>query len=235
MYQLNTHYKKIVADTITPVSIYLKIRDRHPNSILLESSDYHTNDNSFSYVCSNPIAFFKVENNLITQQFPDGIRSIKETKDSDVTTEIHNFTQQFKADTKEQFKFINNGVFGYTAYDAVKYFEDIDISKKENSLNIPDIYYAVYQNIIAIVHFKNEAYIFAHCFEDTENNISSLSNNKSFTVTTGHQLCLCSGPLYCIYKILSVINLSEKLKEKYPSYHFCLCFGWLQKTMILKR
>ena len=165
MYQLNTHYKKIVADTITPVSIYLKIRDRHPNSILLESSDYHTNDNSFSYVCSNPIAFFKVENNLITQQFPDGIRSIKETKDSDVTTEIHNFTQQFKADTKEQFKFINNGVFGYTAYDAVKYFEDIDISKKENSLNIPDIYYAVYQNIIAINHFKNEAYIFAHCFE----------------------------------------------------------------------
>ncbi len=173
MYQLNTHYKKIVADTITPVSIYLKIRDRHPNSILLESSDYHTNDNSFSYVCSNPIAFFKVENNLITQQFPDGIRSIKETKDSDVTTEIHNFTQQFKADTKEQFKFINNGVFGYTAYDAVKYFEDIDISKKENSLNIPDIYYAVYQNIIAIDHFKNEAYIFAHCFE-SDNNVDDL-------------------------------------------------------------
>ena len=55
----------------------------------------------------------------------------------------------------------------------MKYFEDFDISKKENSLNIPDIYYAVYQNIIAIDHFKNEAYIFAHCFE-SDNNVDDL-------------------------------------------------------------
>ena len=53
-------------------------------------------------------------------------------------------------------------MFGFTAYDAVKYFEDIHISKKEKSIDIPDMYYAVYQNIIAINHFKNEAYIFAH-------------------------------------------------------------------------
>jgi anthranilate synthase component 1 len=59
------------------------------------------------------------------------------------------------------------------AYDAVRYFEDIDISKKNNSISIPDIYYAVYQNIVAINHFKNEAYIFAHCFE-SENNIGEI-------------------------------------------------------------
>ncbi|MFT5216184.1 MAG: anthranilate synthase component 1 [Glaciecola sp.] len=173
MYQLKTHYKKILADTITPVSIYLKIRDKYPNSILLESSDYHANDNSFSYICCNPIASIKVENELITQKFPDGRQSSSETKDTDVTTEIHKFTKQFKVGSDEQFKFINNGVFGYTAYDAVKYFEDVTISKKEGSLNIPDIYYAVYQNIIAINHFKNEAYIFAHCF-NTENNADDI-------------------------------------------------------------
>ena len=61
-FNLYTHYKKILADTITPVSIYLKIRDNYPNSILLESSDYHANDNSFSYICFNPIASIKVEN-----------------------------------------------------------------------------------------------------------------------------------------------------------------------------
>ena len=164
MYQLKTHYKKILADTITPVSIYLKIRDKYPNSILLESSDYHTNDNSFSYICCNPIASIKVENEIITQRFPDGSQSVSETKNTDVTNEIHDFTKQFKVDNDEQFKFINNGVFGYTAYDAVKYFEDVELSKKEGSLEIPDIYYAIYQNIIAINHFKNEAYIFAHCF-----------------------------------------------------------------------
>ncbi|MCK0108940.1 anthranilate synthase component I family protein [Flavobacteriaceae bacterium S0825] len=173
MYQLKTHYKKILADTITPVSIYLKVRDKYPNSILLESSDYHANDNSFSYICCNPIASIKVENEIITQKFPDDSQSISKTKTTDVTNEIYKFTKQFKVDTDEQFKFINNGVFGFTAYDAVKYFEDVEISKKENSIEIPDIYYAVYQNIIAINHFKNEAYIFAHCF-DAKNNVDDI-------------------------------------------------------------
>ena len=58
-FELKTHYKKILADTISPVSVYLKIRDKFPNSILLESSDYHGNDNSFSYICCNPIASIK--------------------------------------------------------------------------------------------------------------------------------------------------------------------------------
>jgi len=173
MYQLKTHYKKILADTITPVSIYLKIRDKYPNSILLESSDYHANDNSFSYICCNPIASIKIENEIITQKFPDGSQSVSETSKTNVTNEIYKFTKQFKVDTDEQFKFINNGIFGYTAYDAVRYFEDVDISKKEDSLQIPDIYYAVYKNIIAINHFKNEAYIFAHCF-DTKNNVDDI-------------------------------------------------------------
>ena len=173
MYQLKTHFKKILADTITPVSIYLKIRDKYPNSILLESSDYHTNDNSFSYICCNPIASIKVENDVISQIFPDGTAKDESTKNNDVTEEIHKFTQRFKVDSDEDFKFINNGIFGYTAYDAVKYFEDIEISKKDDSLEIPDIFYAVYQNIIAINHFKNEAYIFAHCF-NTENNVDDI-------------------------------------------------------------
>ncbi|MEZ4795857.1 MAG: anthranilate synthase component I family protein [Flavobacteriaceae bacterium] len=182
MYQLKTYYKKILADTITPVSIYLKIRDKYPNSILLESSDYHANDNSFSYICCNPIASIKVENEIITQKFPDGSESISETSNTDVTNEIHSFTKQFKVDTDEQFKFINNGIFGYTAYDAVRYFEDVEISKKENSLEIPDIYYSVYQNIIAINHFKNEAYIFAHCYENSNNvdDILHLIKAKNF-------------------------------------------------------
>ncbi|WP_299275492.1 anthranilate synthase component I family protein [uncultured Psychroserpens sp.] len=181
-FSLYTHYKKILADTITPVSIYLKIRDKFPNSILLESSDYHANDNSFSYICFNPIASITVDEYVIKQQYPDGSTKTNKAKNISVTEEIHKFTKRFKVNSDENFKFINNGIFGYTAYDAVKYFEDVDISKKPNSLDIPDIYYAVYQNIIAINHFKNEAYIFAHCFE-AENNIDEvlqLINSKNF-------------------------------------------------------
>ena len=181
-FSLYTHYKKILADTITPVSIYLKIRDKYPNSILLESSDYHANDNSFSYICFNPIASIKVDGTSITQTFPDG-SEMKNKVRNNVTEMIHKFTKRFKVKSEEEFKFINNGIFGYTAYDAVKHFEDIKISKKPNSLDIPDVYYAVYQNIIAINHFKNEAYIFAHCFE-TENNIDEilqLISSKNFS------------------------------------------------------
>jgi anthranilate synthase component 1 len=170
-FQLKTHYKKILADTITPVSIYLKIRDKFPNSILLESSDYHANDNSFSYICFNPIATIKVENELVTQKFPDNSTTME--KAENVTQQIQEFTQRFKADDSVDFKFINNGIFGYTAYDAVRYFEEVSISKKAGSLDIPDMQYAVYQNIIAINHFKNEAYIFSHTF-DSENNIDEV-------------------------------------------------------------
>nr|WP_297784739.1 anthranilate synthase component I family protein [uncultured Allomuricauda sp.] len=172
-YTLKTHYKKILADTITPVSVYLKIRDKFPNSILLESSDYHANDNSFSYICCNPIASIKVENETITQRFPDGSKEVTEiTPDTDVPEMIHHFGKQFKT-SQNGFKFIYNGLFGYMAYDAVRYFEDVEISKKEDSSNIPDIYYAVYQNIIAINHFKNEAYLFAHCY-NTESNVEEM-------------------------------------------------------------
>ncbi len=181
-YQLETHYKKILADTITPVSVYLKIRDKYPNSILLESSDYHANDNSFSYICCNPIASIKVENEIITKEFPDGIKQEIEITDTvDVIQEMDAFRKQFSVEDQE-FKFITNGLFGFMAYDAVRYFEDVSISKKENSLTIPDMFYEVYQNIIAINHFKNEAYIFAHCFE-SDNNIPQLEqvlNVRSF-------------------------------------------------------
>ncbi|KSA11725.1 anthranilate synthase component I family protein [Maribacter dokdonensis] len=172
-YQFKTYHKKILADTVTPVSVYLKIRDRFPNSILLESSDYHANNNSFSYICCNPIASIKVENEIITKQFPDGVvEEIQITPEIDVVESIDSFSKSFKADSND-YKFINNGLFGYMSYDAVRYFEDLEISQKSDSVSIPDVYYAVYQNIIAINHYKNEAYLFAHCY-NTDNNIPEL-------------------------------------------------------------
>ncbi len=185
-FSLYTNYKQILADTITPVSVYLKIRDHYPNSILLESSDYHANDNSFSYICFNPIASIKVENGKIEQSFPDGSTKSNNINSTNVTEEIHKFTKRFKVNSDKEFKFINNGIFGYTAYDAVRYFEDIEITNKEHSISIPDIFYSVYQNIIAINHHKNEAYIFAHCFNIESNieDILQLIQNKQFASYT---------------------------------------------------
>ena len=181
-YQLHTHYKQILADTITPVSIYLKVRDKFPNSILLESSDYHTADNSFSYICCNPVASIKIENGMLSKSYPDGI--LEENvilPGTNIPKLIEEFASQFKPE-KTNFKFINNGLFGYTSYDAVQYFEKIEISKKENDLSIPELFYAAYQNIIAINHFKNEAYLFCHSINDSNNcqEIEQLLQTKTF-------------------------------------------------------
>ncbi len=182
-FKLHTFHKQILADTLTPVSVYLKIRDQFPNSLLLESSDYHANDNSFSYICCNPIASIKIENETVIQNFPDGSSSkfIIE-KSTNVPEIIQDFSAQFETQ-KNDFKFINNGLFGYISYDAVKYFEKIEIAKKENNLEIPEIYYAVYQNIIAINHFKNEAYIFCHStnYKNNIQEIEQLLQSKNFT------------------------------------------------------
>lgn len=171
-YQLHTNSKKLLADTFTPVSVYLKIRDKFPNSLLLESSDYHANDNSFSFICFNPIANFSIENNIITKQFPDNSIVKTEIQHKNVIYELHQFSQQFITDS-ESFKFINNGLFGYIAYDAIQYFEKINIEQKSTENEIPLIQYAVYQNIIAINHFNNEAYIFCHSI-DNQNNIAEI-------------------------------------------------------------
>jgi len=172
-YILNTNYKQILADTITPVSVYLKLRDKYPNSLLLESSDYHANDNSFSYICCNPIASIKIVNEKIYKSFPDGFSEVSDINGSTiVSNEIQAFSASFESAATD-FKFINSGLFGYISYDAVRYFEKIKISKKEHSIEIPDVLYHVYQNIIAINHFKNEAYIFCHSI-DERNNIAEI-------------------------------------------------------------
>lgn len=181
-YSIQTYHKKLLADTITPVSVYLRLRDKFPNSLLLESSDYHASDNSFSYICCNPIASFKIENEEIFQQFPDGKKLKKKiTSQTNVVGVLEAFAKAFST-PPSTFKFINNGLFGYMSYDAVRYYEDLAISKKEGDLQVPDMYYAVYQNVIAINHFNNEAYVFCHSIDGKDNTaqIANLIKTKSF-------------------------------------------------------
>src|SRR5512145_1868103 len=71
-YTIKTKTRQMLADTITPVSIYLRIRDVFPNSLLLESSDYHGNENSYSFICLKPLAGFEINDGLATETYPDG-------------------------------------------------------------------------------------------------------------------------------------------------------------------
>ena len=166
---LKTEHKKILADTITPVSVYLKLRDVFPHSLLLESSDYHANNNDFSYICCNPIASIELKNNTLTTHFPDKSLEVEKVNSMlDIPERIHKFSQQFESE-RFPFKFISNGIFGYVAHDAVDRFENIELNKTKPGQDIPDIYYAVYQNIIAISLFNHEAHLFSHIYGGDHN------------------------------------------------------------------
>ena len=148
MYKLRTTSKKLLADTLTPVNIYLKLRDVFACSLLLESSDYHGHENSLSFICCDPIASFEVAGQTLTMVFPDG-KTTKETlkKKGDAIEYLDTFRASFEVpDTKT--KYINCGLFGYISYDAVRYFEDIDIPRE--STFMPDILYKLYRYVIVV-------------------------------------------------------------------------------------
>lgn len=189
---LNVNSRIIPADLETPVGIYLKIRDLYPQSALLESSDYHTSQNSVSYIGVEPIGGFTVINNTIRLEYPDApTRVISITRGVDVVRELKKYVEAF--DINGDVEGSANGLFGYTAYDAVRYFESVDIQPKEACFaSVPDMKYILYRFIIRVNHFKNQMTVFEHTVpgqtSDIDEIISVIHNNNvaqySFTVTS---------------------------------------------------
>src|SRR5690554_537481 len=183
-YLLRTRYKKLLADTITPVSIYLQVRDRYPNPILLESSDYHGQDNSYSYICFNPLATFTFSGGQVREDLPlaETLTYPIEEHDSLVDA-LRTFSQKF-SEEKADFKFNSNGLFGYMQYDTLAFFEDISLKNTQPS-SVPMMQYSVYKNVIVVDHFKNELHIFEHYVDGTSEGstgieqIETLLKNKN--------------------------------------------------------
>lgn len=152
--EIKTRERTILADTITPVSIYLKLRDRFANSFLLESSDYHGAENSFSYICCSPIAHLKVENGKVEKRMPNS--AAEHHALTDLKKEISDFTTSFQTKTADN-GYIRSGLFGYFNYDAKSGFGDLKLGEIDESLPITQ--YHLFQFIIALDHFKNECHI----------------------------------------------------------------------------
>lgn len=182
-YQIQTHTKKRLADTTTPVSIYLRLRDVFPNTILLESSDYHSRENATSYVCAEPVAGLVLQDEKLNAYFPDGEKT---SQDSFVLTdEIAAFKSKFKPVSPKVDKHISTGLFGYFTWNTVQHFEDIRFTAQAPADDqIPSMQYHVYRYIIAIDHFKNEITLFKNVFNDDEDadlaKIEYLIQNKNF-------------------------------------------------------
>jgi anthranilate synthase component 1 len=166
-YRLKTRSKKLLADTLTPVNIYLKLRDVFAGSILLESSDYHGHENSLSFICCDPIASFELGNNTLDIRLPDGqVTSKTIEKKNDVIEALENFKNSFEVVDAPETKYVNCGLFGYLAYDSVRYFEDVNVELSQPL--IPDSIYRLYKYVIVVDHFSNELSLFRHSLADSK-------------------------------------------------------------------
>src|SRR5436190_11564738 len=157
-YQLIVREKKLLADTLTPVNIYLKLRDVFAGSILLESSDYHGHENSLSFICCDPIASFQVKDDMIETRLPGKLKFAEAiTSKGQVLTSLDAFRNSFEAGPSTK-KFTAAVLFGYMSYDAVRFFEDVNIDIVESL--VPDIIYRLYKYVIVVDHFSYEITIF---------------------------------------------------------------------------
>jgi anthranilate synthase component I len=164
--EIKTSHKKLLSDAYTPVGIYLRLRDRFRDTILLESTDHHAAENSFSFICVNAVAGIEITDHQNVEfklpgQHPE---KIEITSGVQVPGLLWEFMKKFKVEPANEKPIrMAQGLFGYTSFDAVQFFDTIQFetvptaSKAEKG--IPLIRYRFYQFVIAINHFKDELYL----------------------------------------------------------------------------
>lgn len=174
---IQTSFKKLLADVYTPVGIYLRLRDRFRDTILLESTDFHAGENSYSFIGINAIAGIEISNPTVLEFKLPGqpAEKIAIKNPTDVPAHLWDFMQRFELSSAAP-KPVNvaQGLFGYTTYDAVQFFDSIKLDNKQpGSINaVPLMRYRLYQYVIAINHFKDELFII-------ENEIAGIDSERS--------------------------------------------------------
>ncbi len=182
MYRIRTHTLTTLSDTLTPVSLYLKVRDLFPRSILLESSDYHGGRDNYSFICLEPLAGIMVENGRVKQSFPG--KDAETIEGKDIPAMLDHFVSLFETSDASKSNRLN-GFFGYMGYDAACHFEAVPAPKDKNDpLMIPEIRYHLYHYLIAINHFRNTVTLIENRFDDepsTLGTVQTLLTNRNFS------------------------------------------------------
>lgn len=174
-FNITTKSKTLLADIITPVSIYLKVRDKFSNALLLETADFKGDENNYSIVCFEPIANFTVDSGTIIKTFPNKSKETIEVTDNKIVpNELNDFIKSFNV-VESNAPMRVDGFFGYSAYDAVQYFETLQLKTPTRDENkIPEISYSFFRYIIAVNHFKSEMYLIENLQEGEESNLNAV-------------------------------------------------------------
>ncbi|MBQ6749179.1 MAG: anthranilate synthase component I family protein [Bacteroidaceae bacterium] len=238
MYNYHTVSKKILGDLNTPVSVYLRVRDAYPQSALMECSDYHDGKNSRSFICLHPIGSVSVEHGVGVMKFPNGEETHTPITNADDTAQLINeFLGNFNIEGTNK---IDCGIFGYTTFNAVRYFEHIDVKDETQAENdAPDLLYILYKDYIIFDHFKNEVTLIELLADGEEDDLDQLEhdvNNRPYqqygfhpvgdytsTLTDDeHRENIRRGIKHCLRGDVFQIVLSRRFKQKYEGDDFKL-------------
>ena len=234
-FKYTTASRTLLADLYTPVGIYMRLRDIYPQSALMESSDYHDSNNSHSFIGINPIASVAISHGEAICNFPNGKTTRHEVnKDYKADKAINAFISRFKVEG-EYASYC--GLYGYTAFNAVRYFEDIAVKDTTMEKNdAPDMMYILYRDIIVFDHFNNKltivtlgeesalddiyrqmnkANVHAYDFHPTGETTSPLTDEE-------HKANIRQGIKHCLRGDVFQIVIARRFIQKYEGDDFKL-------------
>lgn len=234
-FKYTTTSKTILADLYTPVGVYMRLRDLYPQSALMESSDYHEKDNSRSFIGIEPMASVAIGHGVATITYPDG------------TTFQHEVNKEYRSD-KAIHQLIDRihvegddakicGLFGYTSFNAVRYFEDIAVKDETQAKNdAPDLLYILYKVVIVFDHFNNTLKIVSLDGEAKLDDVMRAMNKANVKAYDFHPVGETTSPLtdeehkanirkgiqHCLRGDVFQIVLSRRFVQKYEGDDFKL-------------
>jgi len=234
-FKYTTHSRTILADLYTPVGVYMRLRDLYPQSALMESSDYHEKDNSRSFIGINPIASVAIGHSEATISFPDGSKEHHAVNNEyGCDKAIHALIDRIEV-TGEQANIC--GLYGYTSFNAVRYFENIAVKDETQAKNdAPDMLYILYKEVIVFDHFNNlltlvtlgeaeeldqlqkamnRTNIQTYDFHPVGDTTSTLTDEE-------HKANIRKGIQHCLRGDVFQIVLSRRFKQRYEGDDFKL-------------
>ena len=237
-YHYQTQYKIVLGDLHTPVSTYLKVRDLFPQSALMESSDYHGTENNRSFIGLDPVASIGINHGIATATYPDGTT---EERPIDSTYRVEDaltdFLRHFQV-TGEGSNYC--GLYGYTTFNAVRYFENIAVKDSRDAKNdAPDMLYILYRYLIVFNDFRHELMLVEMLQEGETSHLDQIEkavNNRNYTTydfravgeTTStltdeeHKANIRRGIAHCLRGDVFQIVLSRRFIQHYEGDDFKL-------------
>ena len=227
-----------VADVTTPVSLYLKLRDAYPNTILLESSDYHGSSNSLSFICFKPLYEFVADQGKVMQGAAHKeLQPIEITKTDNVPQLLDQFVKKFNVDNADCPVKVN-GLFGYSTFDAVQYFDTLKFTAdKKEEHSIPELRYTFYKYIVAFNHFTNQLFLIENLQQNEASKSTGLigelynrtipvfqfrpSNNEVSNLTDDEfKNMVTKGKEHCFRGDVFQIVLSRQFRQQFAGDEF---------------